>query len=63
MRISTLFVLATLWLAGTAVAAPLEQILKSPHREADSSRDGDHHPAETLAESILVEFLAGIGIP
>tara|TARA_R100001198_G_scaffold14951_1_gene7148 strand:+ start:1412 stop:2209 length:798 start_codon:yes stop_codon:yes gene_type:complete len=49
MRISTLFVLATLWLAGTAVAAPLEQILKSPHREADSSRDGDRHPAETLA--------------
>ena len=38
MRISTLFVLATLWLAGTAVAAPLEQILKSPHREAEIGR-------------------------
>jgi len=49
MRISTLFVLTTLWLAGTAVAAPLEQILESPHREADSGRDGDRHPAETLA--------------
>jgi predicted methyltransferase len=49
MRISTLFVLATLWLAGTAVAAPLEQILESPHRDADSSRDDDRHPAETLA--------------
>jgi len=49
MRISTLFVLATLWLAGTAVAAPLEQILESPHREADSGRDVDRHPAETLA--------------
>ena len=49
MRISTLFVLTTLWLAGTAVAAPLEQILESPHREADSGRDGDRHPAKTLA--------------
>ncbi|MEQ8259830.1 MAG: methyltransferase [Alcanivorax sp.] len=49
MRISTFFAIATLSLAGTAVAAPLEQILESPHREADSTRDDYRHPAETLA--------------
>ena len=49
MRVSTLCVLTTLWLGGVATAAPLEQVLEGPHRQADKARDPHRHPAETLA--------------
>jgi predicted methyltransferase len=49
MRLSTFFVLATLGLAGTVAAAPLEQVIDGNHRQADKARDTYRHPAETLA--------------